>query len=215
MFKINDSVKVKPGVLDPDDEKYDMSGWQGRIISIDEDDLITIAWDSATLRQLPKQFVKDSVRDGYSFEEMSLSSSDVELAQARDHAQDVALVADELSDAYYWANMGEQGERIQAILDIIEQDDAKFDDWFDFLKAKLKLPCKAIYQDDSISVIGSFKEVTITRLVDTDDHYGIIASVKCDGDRLQLPLCELQSIEKNKETELLDDYSVWFANKQD
>jgi hypothetical protein len=36
-IKIGDSVRVKPGVKDPDYEN-DMSGWQGRITHIDTDE---------------------------------------------------------------------------------------------------------------------------------------------------------------------------------
>ena len=35
---IGDSIKVKNGVLDNEFEKYDISGWQGRIIEIDPTD---------------------------------------------------------------------------------------------------------------------------------------------------------------------------------
>ena len=34
-MKIGDCVKVKKGVLEPDTEKFEISGWQGRIIEID------------------------------------------------------------------------------------------------------------------------------------------------------------------------------------
>jgi len=31
-MKIGDSVKVKKGVLEPDTEKFEIGGWQGRIL---------------------------------------------------------------------------------------------------------------------------------------------------------------------------------------
>lgn len=36
MLKINESVKVKLGIKDPDNEQFDLGGWQGRIIEIDD-----------------------------------------------------------------------------------------------------------------------------------------------------------------------------------
>lgn len=40
-FKIGDYVKGKNGVLDPEEEKYKLEDWQGKIINtfIDEDDV--------------------------------------------------------------------------------------------------------------------------------------------------------------------------------
>ena len=37
-YKIGQSVRVKRGILCPDDPDYDLSGWQGRIIDIDEEE---------------------------------------------------------------------------------------------------------------------------------------------------------------------------------
>jgi hypothetical protein len=36
--KIRQTVKVKNGVLCPDDLEFNLSGWTGRIIELDEDD---------------------------------------------------------------------------------------------------------------------------------------------------------------------------------
>lgn len=35
MLKINDLIKVKPGIKDPDHETFDMGGWQGSISTIE------------------------------------------------------------------------------------------------------------------------------------------------------------------------------------
>ena len=43
-MKIGDSVKVKTGVLEPDNEKFEIGGWQGRIVNID-----TVSTDEGTL----------------------------------------------------------------------------------------------------------------------------------------------------------------------
>ena len=76
MLKINDSVKVKPGIKDPDNEMFDIGGWQGRITEIEsskgEDAIVTIAWDSITLLAMTREFIEESVRDGYAFAEMNL-----------------------------------------------------------------------------------------------------------------------------------------------
>ena len=59
-IKVGDSVKVKKGVLDPDDNKTDISGWQGRVIKLEEsENAIEIAWDSITLLNMPKASIPD------------------------------------------------------------------------------------------------------------------------------------------------------------
>jgi hypothetical protein len=86
-MKKGDNVKVKQGILDPDLNQFDMSGWQGRITNItsdNESDLIEIAWDSITLKQLPKEFIENSIEDGYDYSVMSLGKDDIELTKPRD-----------------------------------------------------------------------------------------------------------------------------------
>jgi len=85
MFKMNDLVRVKPGVKDPDTERYDLGGWQGSITSIEEipgeEPIITIEWDSKTIEMMPAAFIEESLRDGYSFDEMNLSADELEPAE--------------------------------------------------------------------------------------------------------------------------------------
>lgn len=64
-FKIGDSVKVRKGIMCPDNESVSIGGWQGRIFEIDEDeDIVAIRWDSVTLKQLPIEYIKESEKDG-------------------------------------------------------------------------------------------------------------------------------------------------------
>ena len=59
-FKEGYSVVVKKGTSDPDNEEYDIGGWQGRIIHIEDEgdgpSLIRIEWDSITLKNMPHVF---------------------------------------------------------------------------------------------------------------------------------------------------------------
>lgn len=52
-FKIGDSVRVRKGVLCPDNDAVCLAGWQGRIFEIEDRDLIGIRWDSITLKNMP------------------------------------------------------------------------------------------------------------------------------------------------------------------
>jgi hypothetical protein len=52
---------------------------------------------------------------------------------------------------------------------------------------------------------------------DIDKGYGILANVKWKGDNkyFTLPLADLQDKdEQSKNSQLLDDYSVWFVNNR-
>ena len=62
-------VKVKDGVLCPDGPDFDLSGWQGRVIDIDEDDegpTVGMEWDSVTLKEIPKSYIENSEQEGVS-----------------------------------------------------------------------------------------------------------------------------------------------------
>jgi hypothetical protein len=72
LFKIGDSVQVREGMLCPDDEPVDISGWQGRIFEID-DNLVGIRWDSITLEQLPLEYIKASEAEDLAWTEIHLS----------------------------------------------------------------------------------------------------------------------------------------------
>jgi Calcium binding len=217
MFKISDSVKVKPGVKDPDNEIFDLGGWQGRISAIeqseDEEPIVTIVWDSITLREMPKVFIEKSLREGYDFEEMNLLESELELAPARDKAEDSHEVAASLEDAFRWADLGEQGKRIQAVEDSCEDDFHLMHHWFEHLENNIELPIKAKYTGDSTQNLRQGAEILINGFVDADDHYGVIGSAKYQKQWIQVPLCDVEVLESSKKTEALEDYIVWFANQ--
>jgi len=116
-WAIGESVVVKPGVTNPDTGS-DISGWQGRISAIlDEVGILTIQWDSLTLKSMPPAFIAWSEEEGLSWSEMNLSVEDVEPVAARDTEDDVAKTVAELELQYSWLYLGgEQGKRIQAIV---------------------------------------------------------------------------------------------------
>src|SRR5438067_12407469 len=89
-WAIGESVVVKPGVTDPDTGR-DIGRWQGRISAIlDEAEILTIQWDSLTLKSIPPSHIAWSEEEGLSWSEMNLSLDGVEPAAARDTEDDVA-----------------------------------------------------------------------------------------------------------------------------
>lgn len=97
-FKIGDPVKIKKGVMCPDDDTVCMSGWQGRVFDVD-DDVVGIRWDSITLRQLPVDYITKSEEEGLGWTEMYLKPDEIELATPRDSEKEAGNTAEEFDGA--------------------------------------------------------------------------------------------------------------------
>ena len=106
-WAIGESVVVKPGVTDPDTGR-DIGRWQGRISAIlDEAGILTIRWDSLTLKNMPPALLAWSEEEGLSWSEMNLSPEEVEPVAARDTEDDVATATAELASQTSWLYLGE------------------------------------------------------------------------------------------------------------
>ena len=101
-WTIGESVVVKPGVTDPDTGR-DIGGWQGRISAIlDEAEILTIQWDSLTLKSIPPAHIAWSEEEGLSWSELKLSLDEVEPATVRDTEDDVVTATAELASQTSW-----------------------------------------------------------------------------------------------------------------
>ena len=106
-WAIGESVVVKTGVTDPDTGR-DIGGWQGRISAIfDAEEILTMQWDSLTLKSIPPAHIAWSEEEGLSWSEMNLSLDEVEPATARDTEDDVATATAELASQTSWLYLGE------------------------------------------------------------------------------------------------------------
>jgi len=220
-LKIGDSVKVKHGILEPDNEEFEIGGWQGRIIKIDretnaENILITIEWDSQTLKQIPAEYIIESEVEGLSWQTMVLFESDIEKADARDTIKELKSMQNKLEDEYYWSSFGEKGIRIEEVLKGINQkyENESAQRWYEYLESNLSFPFKAVVSLESYSTSIKDGDVVIVKsLIDSVDLYGIIAKTSFERHNLDIPLLELEvKDEKSKNYQLLNDYKVWFSN---
>ena len=117
-LKEGDSVIVKPSVKDPDTDT-NISGWQGRIPDISEDDgetIVSILWESATLKKTPRSMIEYCEDEGLDWREMRLGVSDVKPASPRDAEEDVEEAIEEIESQTAWLFLGEEGKRIQKVL---------------------------------------------------------------------------------------------------
>jgi len=222
-LKIGDCVRVKDGLKDPDNEYFEIGGWQGRVVEIDDESdedgntLITIEWDSLTLKQMPAKFIQESEKEGLDWQIMNLSESDLDKTVPRDKKGDVEKMQDLISDKFQWIWLGEEGLRIANVLEGVNPHDYMrcFQKWDQYLGKKLSFPIKAIViESEDEGILENGDEVEIKSLSNIVDLYGIIVKVKFKGKSFETPLCELEVIDKNTpEYQLISDYEVWFGNR--
>jgi Calcium binding len=218
-LKAGDSVIVKPGVKDPDTSK-NIGGWQGRISDISEDDgetIVSILWDSVTLKKMPRSMIESCEDEGLDWREMRLGVSDVKTASPRDAEEDVEEAIEEIESQTAWLFLGEEGKRIQKVLDGIDPDDTMeiLEAWEAHLGEKLKFPFEAeIVEHVRRSSLRIGDRMTVKGIRVVDDVYGIFVEVTRDHDSYEFPLCDLEAIDKQaKNYQLVKDYVVWYANR--
>jgi len=217
-----ESIIVKQGVKEPDFEKFELSGWQGRVTEIDTDSdtgqtLVTIEWDSKTLKQIPAWYIGQSETDGCDWKKMILYETDVEKTNPRDKKSDVKKTQEKLEDEYHWADMGDEGKRIVKILQGIAPDDEMkcLHRWSEYLDKNLKFPFAAkVEGSDGYGPVKEGDTVSVKSLPHLEDLYGIIAEIRLGRFKYAVPLCDLKVIDKTKpDYQLINDYRVWFANR--
>ena len=152
-FKVGDAVKVKEGVNDPD-FGTDLSGWQGRISEIDveaedESPVLLIEWDSQTLEEMPQEAIQRSEREELDWTLMYLWAEELIPAEPREEQLDRLEVIWRLSRPFLWEQMGEQGQRIQAVLEGISNEDelAQIQAWENYLREQLTFPFEAEFME--------------------------------------------------------------------
>ncbi len=219
-FRVGDRVKVKAGAQDPD-LSADIGGWQGRLSSIErsgDEILVTIQWDSITLKNMPVATIEQCEGQGLDWAEMTLSAHDVEPAKSRDTQQDVAKIKEQLSNQYGWVALGEEGKRIQKVLAAMEADDDldEFGAWEQHLERNLRFPFDAVVAEpQERGPLQSGDKVVVTGIADaTDERYGIIVNLKVGRHKYAFPLCDLEAADKQSPNyHLVKDYAIWFANR--
>lgn len=219
-WTIGDSVVVKPGVTDPD-MGGDLCGWQGRITAIHEDEdpvIVEIHWDSLTLKSISLEQIAGCEEEGLSWLEMNLYATELVPAVARDTEADVAATIAQLEPLYNWLYLGgEQGKRVQEIINSAPDRNELtiLRTWHNHLKEHLKLPFRAVVSEyDEPGPVREGDRVTVMQIMRLDNTYGTIVSVKHKSGSHQFALCDLKATDTDTQTEeLVDDYSVWFANR--
>lgn len=219
LFRLGQSVRVKAGVHDPDNDA-DISGWQGLVKELDESDegpLVLIGWDSRTLQEMPEEYIRDSAENELEWSEIYLLEDEVEPAKERVTPDETQETLERLKELYFWAFLGEQGLRIEAVIAGLDpQDDpALMGAWEAHLRQNLKLPFKAEVMD---TVKGSRLKmedrVTVTAVTGMDENDGVLVQVKKGTVKTTFPLFNLEYTgDDDQNNDLIDDYITWYFER--
>ncbi|MBM9521240.1 hypothetical protein JWG39_15575 [Desulforhopalus vacuolatus] len=221
-LKKGQSVKVKKGVLCPDDPEFDLSGWQGRIIDVSEDEngeiTIGIAWDSLTFKEMPERYIEKSKTDGLDWTVMYLPDSDVEQVKPRDSEKYTDEIRNELEGHFEWLEIGGEGKRIQAVINSAKSNDEweMMEVWEKYLKQNLKFPFESVVDEyQSKSPFRQGDRLRVSGIETVDDLYGVIVSCKAGRRKYYFPLADLAAADEvSDNSRHIQDYRVWFANRE-
>ncbi len=137
--------------------------------------------DSLTLRSMPPALLAWSEEEGLSWSEMNLSPEEVESAAARDGEDDVAAVIAELVSQTSWLYLGgEQGKRIQAIVNRAagHNELAVFRAGHASLEEHLVFPFAATVVEYQRGPVRQGALVSVLTITFLDETYGTIVAVK-------------------------------------
>jgi hypothetical protein len=219
-FKVGESAAVKQGVKDPDYGDK-MGGWQGRVVRIEihppGPPIVTIQWDSHTLRKMPRTSIERAEKEGLDWSEMNLYPTELEKATTRDSLEDVVATYREIASHVHWLHLEEEGERIQSVLDGIDpqDEDACLEAWFNHLEKTLTFPFEAeLTEHDSYGPILVGDTIRVIALNEVFEDYGILVDVKKERTTYQLPLADLTVKDTQAlQYQVIKDFAIWFANR--
>lgn len=220
-MKPGDSVKVKEGIMCPNQEDLCLGGWQGRVFEIEKDEdgsiLVGIKWDSITLKNMPASFIDQCEDEGTDYATIYLAPEEVEPAAARDTEEDVEEALAEISKKHAWSWLGEEGRRINEVLAGGEEKDGgeAFGAWENHFRKVLVFPFEAeVAEYQERGPLRQGDRVSVKKLSTTDDMYGIIVEVWRGRKKYHFPLVDLEVVDKDSlNYQPVNDYRTWFANR--
>ncbi|HMV48725.1 MAG TPA: calcium-binding protein [Blastocatellia bacterium] len=175
-----------------------MSDWQGRITEIGKyegEETVVIVWDSITLKNMPFSTIEYSEEQGLDWKVMALGINEVELTKARDTERDVEKAHAEIEKNTRWIGPDEEDKRIRKVLEGIDPDDemALLEAWKRHLKKNVSFPFETeVYEWQDRGPLRAGDRLTVKSIVDVDDLYGILVSVRKGRERYEFPLCDLE-----------------------
>ncbi len=218
-FNVDDKVRVRSGVSDPDYDDLTIGGWAGTIVEAQNGTALTllVRWSKQTLKGQSSVYRKRCERDGFDSNEMWLVEDDLEpdIGGPIRIERPNNVVTRPLS-------MNNQDDRIRAVFELTsddplpEADDESLVAYYKYLAANLSFPFEAKYSFETGPFESKTFSITVLSLLDPDDfpgdEYGLFCQARRDGERIELPLTEVEVGKGNPNRRLVEDYSYWFVN---
>jgi hypothetical protein len=218
-IEVGDAIRVKAGTTDPDFDDVPIGGWAGTISEMQYIDLpmYLIRWNQRTLNNIHPVHKNRCERDGFDYEEMWLAEEDLEpdSGESVEIEQPTNIVTKPLS-------VDDEDDRIRMIFGLTsddplpEADDESLLAYYSYLAANLSFPFEAKYSFETGAFKSKTYSITVLGLLDPDDfpgdEYGLFCQARRDGERIELPLTEVNVGKRNPNQRLVADYSYWFVN---
>jgi len=218
-FSDGDAVRVKFGVTDPDFPDIPFGGWAGTISEVQDDDprSYLIALNERTLKSIHPIYHKRCERDGLEADQVWMLEEDLEsdCGDPVQIEQPKSIVTKPLS-------MDDQDDRIRSAFGLTSDDllpeavDESLVAYYKYLAANLSFPFEAKYSFETGPFESKIFSITVLGLLDPDDfpgdEYGLFCQARRDGERIELPLTEVEVGKGKPNRRLVDDYSYWFVN---
>lgn len=113
--------------------------------------------------------------------------------------------------------MGEEGRRIQKVLDGIDTGDywECYKAWYEHMGKTLTFPFEAeVYESQDHGPLQTGDAVRVIGLSLIDDPYGVIVDLKKGRRKYAFPLCDLVVTDKKSLLfQVVKDYVIWYANR--
>ena len=218
-FSVGDAVRVKPGVTDPDFPDIPFGGWAGTISEIEDGTPPTylVALNERTLKSVHPIYHKRCERDGLEADLVWLLEGDLEPDSGEPVRieQPTRIVSKPLS-------MDHQDDRIRVVFGLTsddpvpEADDQSLVVYYKYLADNLSFPFEAKYSFETRPFQSKTYSITVLGLLDPDDFpgdgYGLFCQARRDGERIELPLTEVEVDKGAPNRRRVEDYSYWFVN---
>jgi hypothetical protein len=217
-FAVDDAVRVRPGVADPDFAGFPLGGWSGTVAAVDRKAAprrFLVEWNQRTLEQMSPIYRTRCARDGLSVRDMWLDEASLQC----DTGEFVAIEQPtEIVTRPLLPNLAE--DRIRVIFGLTGDEPVPpvnavtLRQYHRYLAAHLAFPFVAEFTE----AIGDPDEVTgyhvqVVALLgpdEADGDDGLICQVVKGDEEADVPLALLRVKGSSRNRELVADYSFWF-----
>ena len=220
-FEIGQTVKVKKGVMCPDHENLCLENYQGLVTDFGEEEdgalTVCIEWDAISLKNLPEDYISESITEGLAYQMMYLYPDEVEAAEQRSTEEEMMTIQDEIFEKYKWSGYeGLENVILEVVKDIEPEESLTlFNTWKDYLNKKLIFPFEA--EIAQFLGKGKLRQGDILKVLNIDfidEEHGMIVAVKKGNNKYFIPLSDLEVIDKTSENySSLKAYTIWFEHK--